>query len=297
MGVIATKYISLPNKYAGYNDDGNFIQPHVIGMMLFDELKLPRIEKFVNGARITITEDEIKEFLSKKMDEEQPVLKQKLEEEMKTSSIITFTSDEKENQRKIDASVRKMKDMTTASRYYFEPYSLQYFKTYVSILKEKCQTLLSVLDDINKCKAEKLSDEAEQRILDLDFHINSNGNIYFKDAERLADAIIYNVKDLCEKVQVGNDPETYLTFKESRHRLMKDGVWENEIYPSREIQKKDRYCAHMPQFIALSEEQQTQVQKEELENFSRWMKMDFKEDDYENERGPVLQKVKEENPQ
>lgn len=263
MGVIATKYISLPNKYAGYNDDGNFIQPHVIGMMLFDELKLPRIEKFVNGARITITEDEIKEFLSKKMDD----------------------------------SVRKMKNMTTASRYYFEPYSLQYFKTYTSILKEKCQTLLSVLDDINKCKSKKLSEEAEQRLLDLDFHINSNGNIYFKDAERLADAIIYNVKDLCEKVQVGNDPETYLTFKESRHRLMKDGVWENEIYPSREIQKKDRYCAHMPQFIALSEEQQTQVQKEELENFSRWMKMDFKEDDYENERGPVLQKVKEENPQ
>lgn len=137
MGVIATKYITLSNRYAGYNDDGNFIQPHVIRMMLFDELKLPNVEEFVKEANITITEDEIKEFLSKKMDEEQPGLKQKLEEEMKTSSTITFTSDEKENQRKIDASVRKMKDMRTASRYYFEPYSLQYFKTYTSILKEK----------------------------------------------------------------------------------------------------------------------------------------------------------------
>lgn len=292
MGVIVTKYITLSNRYAGYNDDGNFIQPHVIRMMIFDELKLPKIEQYVNGASITITEDEIEEFLNKKMDEEQPGLKVIFEREMKITGEITCDG-EVDNEKRLEG----MKSLLGSSRYYFEPYSLQYFKTYVSILKEKCQTLLSVLDDINKCKAEKLSDEAEQRILDLDFHINSDGNIYFKDAERLANAIIYNVNDLREKIKAGNDPETYLTFKESRHRLMKDDVCEYEIYPSREIQKKDRYCANMPQFIALSEEQQTQVQKEELENFSRWVKMDFEEDDYENERGPVLQKVKEENPQ
>ena len=78
MGVIATKYITLSNRYAGYNDDGNFIQPHVIGMMVFDELKLPRIEEFVNGANITITEDEIKKFLDKKFEEENPELKKRM---------------------------------------------------------------------------------------------------------------------------------------------------------------------------------------------------------------------------
>ena len=34
MEVTVTKYITLPNRYAGYNDDGNFIQPHVISMMM-----------------------------------------------------------------------------------------------------------------------------------------------------------------------------------------------------------------------------------------------------------------------
>lgn len=63
MGVRATKYITLSNRSAGYNDEGNFIKPHVIRMMLFDELKLLKIEEFVNGASITITEDEIKNFL------------------------------------------------------------------------------------------------------------------------------------------------------------------------------------------------------------------------------------------
>ena len=56
---------------------------------------------------------------------------------------------------------------------------------------------------------------------------------------------------------------------------MKDDVHECELYPSKEIQIRDRYRSHKPEFIALSEAQQTQVQKEELENFSRWMKSDI----------------------
>ncbi len=269
MGVIATKYITLSNRYAGYNDDGNFIQPHVIEMMIFDELKLPKIKEFVNEADITIIGDEIEEFLNKKMVEEQHGLKAMFEMEMQ------ITDGEVDKEKCLEA----MKSLLGSSRYYFEPYSLKYFKIYTSRLKEKLQSLFSVLNDINRCKSEELSEESKQRLKDLDFHINSKGNIYFKDAERLADAIIYNVKDLCKKIQAGNNPETYLTFKESKHQLMKDDVWEFELYPSRKIQIKDRYHAHMPQFIALSEEQQTQVQKEELENFSKWMKMDFEEDD------------------
>lgn len=41
------------------------------------------------------------------MVEEEPGLKEKIEKEMKTSSIITFTGDEGEDKRRIDASVEK----------------------------------------------------------------------------------------------------------------------------------------------------------------------------------------------
>lgn len=292
MGVKVTKYINISSRCTEYGNDGYFIEPHIIGMMLFDELKLPKVEEFVNGANITITADEIKEFLDKKFEEENPELKRRMETPRKTSSIINLG---KASVDAIISSAERFKDELSAARYYFEPYSLQYFKTYTSILKEKCQTLCSVLNDINRCKTEELSEEAQQRFKDLDFHINSEGNIHFKDAERLADAIIYNVKDLREKVQTGNNPETYLTFKESKHKLMKDGIWESEIYPSREIQIRDRHHSYMSQFIALSEAQETQVQQEALENISRWMKMDFEEDDYEDEKGAVLQKVKNDN--
>lgn len=261
MGVIVTKYTTLPNRYAGYNNDENFIQPHIIRMMIFDELKLPKIEEFVNGASITITEAEIEEFLNEKMDEEQPGLKAMYEMEMK------ITDGEVDKEKRWEA----MKSLNGSPRYYFEPYSLQYFKIYTSRLRGKLQSLFSVLNDIEKC--EELSEESKSRLKDLDFHINSKGNLYFKDAERLADAIIYNVNDLRRIVQAGNNPETYLVFKKPDCRL-----GDNEIYPSEKIQIKDRYYARMSEFIALSEDQQTQVQKEELENSSRWMKRDFEED-------------------
>lgn len=141
MGVIATKYITLSNRYVGYNDDGNFIQPHVIRMMIFEKLKLPNVEQFVNGADITITEDEIKAFLDKKFEEENPELKKRIEMPKKSSGSINLGKASIES---IISSTDRFKDELEAGRYYFEPYSLQYFKTYTSILKEKCKTLFSV---------------------------------------------------------------------------------------------------------------------------------------------------------
>ena len=73
---------------------------------------------------------------------------------------------------------------------------------------------------------------------------------------------------------------------------MRDDVWPCQIYPRKEIQIKDIHYAHMSEFIKLSEAQQTQVQKEYLENMTRWIAMNFNEDNYENEKSAVLQKVK-----
>ena len=189
------KYADLISNYALYGENGYYVEPFIIHMMIVDELKLPmsfnEIKTFIKECNISITADEIKEFLDKKMVEEEPGLKEKIEKEMKTSSIITFTGDEGEDKRRIDASVEKMKDMATASKYYFEPYSLKYFKTYVSILKKKCSALFDVLADLDKIKTEEITEEGRQRILDLDFHINEEGNVYVEDINRFAEALVY----------------------------------------------------------------------------------------------------------
>ena len=288
MGVNISKYIDLQSRYEKYGEDGYFIEPHIIEMMLFDELELSNVEEFINGANITITEEEIKKFLNKKFEEENPELKKRIETPSKTSGRINLG--EASSIEKIKSSAERFNDEIKGARYHFEPYSLQYFKIYTSILKKKCTTLLSVLNDINRCKSEQLSEESNQRLSELDFHINAEGNIYMKDAERLADAIIYNVKDLNEKLQIGNNLETYLTFKESKHRLMKDGIWEKDIYPSKEIQRRDGYYIS-PEFIALSEAQEEQRFRESINDFCAWL-YDIDDDEYTDDKNPQLAKEK-----
>lgn len=301
MGTGIRRYVNLEERYAIYGESGYYIAPFLINMAIVDELKLSmsynEIEKFIKNTNITLTQEEIKEFLNNKMNEEHPGLKEEIEKSMKnTSSIITFTSDEKENKRKIDANVRKMRAMTTASRYYFEPYSLQYFKNYVSILKEKCRTLFDILDDIGRIRTEEITEEQWKRIIDLDFHINENGDIYYADADRLLDAVVHNVKDLYNKIKQGNNLETYLTFKESKHSLLKDDVFESEIYPRKEVQIKDLHYACSSEFIALSDQQQKELEKERIDNFLYWMNRDFIEaEEYEKQSNPVLKKSKKQD--
>ena len=75
---------------------------------------------------------------------------------------------------------------------------------------------------------------------------------------------------------------------------MKDGVFESEIYLRKEIQIKDIYYAHCKQFIALSKQQEEQLKKERINQFTKMMMEDFDEEeqliDSKKEQGPVLKK-------
>ncbi len=212
------KYINLEERYALYGENGYYIRPYIICTALVDELKLSmsyeEIKEFIKTANITLTSEQIKTFLTNEINKEQLELKEPLEEENK----------------------EKGKDMVVVSGYCFEPYSLQYFKTYVSILKEKCKSLFAILDNLEQISSEKMTEEQWQTILNLDFHINENGDIYFADAVSLLDAMVYAVRDLHDRVMQGNDPKTYITCKEPRHQLLKDDLTVSEIYPRKEVE-------------------------------------------------------------
>ena len=232
MSARVDNYVDLLCRYAIYGEDGYYVDPrHIIYQMIVDELKLnmsfSNIEEYVNTCKISITESEIKNFLSKKIDEEEPTLRKELEESYKPiSNKLSELTDED-----IKKDAKEFGNLILKSRYTFEPDSLQYFKTYTTILKEKCKTLFEILEDLFKIKDGTISQEGWNRIVDLDFHINKYGDVYTTDIQRLANAIIYNVKDLHDKITKGNNPETYLTFKESKHTIAKDGIFESEIYP------------------------------------------------------------------
>ncbi len=89
--------------------------------------------------------------------------------------------------------------------------------------KTECETLLNILDDLAKIKEGTISDESWRSIINLGFHINQYGDIYYSDAVRLADTIIYNVKHLFVKINQDNN-------------IDKDGMLKEECYAKREIQ-------------------------------------------------------------
>lgn len=293
MSVSVNKYVDLLSRYGIYGENGYYIDSHIVNRMVVDELKLSMsfkgIKEFVNTCEISITENEIRDFLDKKMDEEEPTLRKELEKPYKpiSSNPLEWTEED------IHREARAFGTAILKSRYRFEPYSLQYFKIYTSILKEKCKTLFEILEDLAKIKDGTISEDGLNRIIDLDFHINKCGDININDVERLSDAIIYNVKDLYDKITKGNNPETYLTFKECKHNMAKDGIFESELYPRKEVQIKDLDYGFCKEFIALSENQEEKLKQERFEIISKIMEEDFFDDGPQN--NPTLVKKSKNN--
>lgn len=167
-------------------------------------------------------------------------------------------------------------------RYLFDAYSLEYFKIYTSILKEKCKTLFEIIEDLFKISKGTITEEGLNWMRDLDISVNDEGTVSYEDAGRIVNVVVYNVRDLYEKNRQGNNLETYLTFKESRHRLDKDGMFECEIYPRKEIQIKNLDYDCCRGLLDLSERQKEELMEERLENISRMIEEDFLEDELED---------------
>ena len=245
-------------RYNIYEENGCYMEPHTIHRMIVDELKLSmpfrNIKEFVNICEISITENEIRDFLDKRMTEEEPTLKKPYKPI--SSNPLEWTEED------IHKGSETFNTAVLKGRYRFEPYSLQYFKTYTSILKEKCKTLFEILEDLSKIKDGTISEDGWNQMIDLDFHINKYGDINIHDIERLKDAMIYNVRDLYDKITKGNNAETYLTFKLSQHDIGKGGIFGYKLYPRKEVQIKDLYYRHCKEFIALSEDQVEQLRAE-----------------------------------
>ena len=111
------------------------------------------MEKIIKQARITVTDKQIKKYLTDKLQEERPDLKDKIKGEITIKNdIITFTDNPIENEQNIQKNIQQTIKINEVYRYYFEPRSLEYFKKYTEILKIKCQTLLEIINDLKKIK-------------------------------------------------------------------------------------------------------------------------------------------------
>lgn len=139
-------------------------------------------------------------------------------------------------------------------RYTYEPYTLFYYTQYTTILKSKINKLLSVIDGISSNNASQIDEELNN----LDIAIIDN-KILKSDIMRLIIPTIYNIKALKSKINEANNLNTYLTNKTSKHDLLRRGISEDEIYPSKSIIINHLEYVGIPGYVELTEKQKKKL--------------------------------------
>ncbi len=216
----------------------------------------------INSNRISVTEEQIVEYLNNEFEKNDLELKQRIEkrnleraekknDSSKNDSSIFKRINEKE-------AAQEFVDNLSASRYSFTPYTLKYYRKYTLILSNRLVTLLGIIEKISL----KRGEEIEEQLYDLDIILDDKGNISKSDIIRLIVPTIYNFNTLNEKTKEANDLSTYLTFKLTKELIYKKGMNdESELYPSRAIQIRSLHGYDEVGTIPLTEYQKDEMNK------------------------------------
>ena len=208
--------------------------------------------EFVNNISIKITEDEIKKYLDERLINEKPELKERIKKRKKNNVIM----DSKE-------FMSEFIDDLQLYQYSFDSYTLEYFINYINILKIKINKLFNILNQIS----DKDNKEIFEILEDLDITINAQRKIKKEDAERLLNPILYNLSNFLKKAHEANQLETYYNYKLTKDSIYRDGLNENDLYPSEEIQIKNLFAQDDLQYIPLTDKQKENIRTKELEHY------------------------------
>ena len=212
------------------------------------------IKKNVKNSKITVTKEQIENYLEQKLIIEDPELKKRIEnpKPKRSRDISKWTEQD------IEDAAQELDDSISIGRYCFDPYTLEYFNRYTTIVKNKVKKLLNIIEKISNKNITSIQDI----LTDLDIVLDENGNILKSDIIRLITPTIYNINELNEKISKANDFFTYRTFNISKHSLYRDGISEFEIYPNEVIQEKNLIYGNLAGNISLSDNQRKVLQDE-----------------------------------
>lgn len=251
--------------YFNTNEDG-YYDAKIMITILEDIMGKPieEIRQDVNNKQITVTRRQIENYLERRFAEEEPELKIRISKPINRRSkyIAAWTKQD------INDASQEFVDSLSASKYKFEPYTLEYFDKYTTIVRNKINLLLDIISKISI----KDTSSIQETLTDLDIILDQNGDILKEDVIRLIQPTIYNMDELYGKVDQANNLETYLTFKISEETLAKDGIWESELYPTKEIQLQTLYDEQVDKGnIPLSENQKDKLKKQLKKSMKQWM--------------------------
>lgn len=242
-----------------YFNEEQYYNPNILIKILEDYYKksFNDIKKDLKNMQITITQEDIKKYLEKKFEDENPELKQRIEAKKtrKKKSILELTPED------IDNLSQELADQLIASKYDFDPYTLNYLKKYSEIVRSKSLALLDIIELLS-CYGS---------VLEYDI-ILKNDKISKIDIERIIKPTLENIDAFYEKINQANTLETYSTLSITNHSLMRHGITESEIYPVKQLQIKDIYYSGIKGTIPFSEKQKEELEIEQRRNFDSILK-------------------------
>ncbi len=180
-------------------------------------------EYFIN-AKVTLTEEEIKNFLLEKAKEANIDMSEKpRKKRINNASEID-----------IEEFVEEFKNKLIKSKYILNDYDLIYFKRYVEILKIKsikfCSLIKLILNKQPIEEMKKILPDFENAI------IMKEGKINGDSISRLKEVILRNYVEIKKKINKANSLNTYLKTVINLELLHKDGWTEMDLYPSSRLQ-------------------------------------------------------------
>ncbi len=249
------------DSYFESSDAAKYYDPKCIITILESILgkSFEEIKQEVSDTQIVVTEDQIKAYLAKTFEEEDPELKQRLEnyQPKKSNKSCKWTEAE------IEEIARNFVDKLSAERYSFDPFTLEYIKNYIRAIRNKTLQLLNIIEKIGNKNSASIKDI----LLDLDIELDAAGNITREDIARLIMPTVYNINAFREKINKANDLATYLKFKLSERVFYLDLC--TSAYPTEALQIKNIYISTVDGTIPLSKRQRSELKMQVTDDMLR----------------------------
>lgn len=250
--------------YSVFCDEENFISPLVIARVIISSVgfySFHELYRICRKAHVDLTDDEIKRFLDSRIKAEYPELEQRME---------NYKGEAKPSTKE---RAQHTMDLLFLSGRIYEPYTLKYFKRYISILKNKCSILFEIFDSISKIYLGVMDFSngndmdaflrLEGYLKKYDIYMREDGMLYYEDFLRLIDPFVFNVTKLLEMLKEANDLSTYLNFSISLDSIYRSGLNESDMYPSEELQDSHIETLNSDGYIVLSKRQE--ARKDEMD--------------------------------
>lgn len=261
------RYIDIETRLAIYGEEGNYVDPIILITVIANELNMSYSEIVENiiGAKLNLEEKTIQIYLKKLQQLEEPKLYEEYEKVKPLIKNLLEWQDE------TDIRLKKAIELEhKINEYTYDAYTYTYYKRMITILKNKCNKFLRLMNSITN-----ISIMDDELISYCDITIKDN-KILYTDIFRIAEPFIYNFKNLKRCVESGNKLETYLTEKKSAdlHSCQKEGNLECHLYPNEEIQIHNIDYANVLGLIPLTVKQQNYFMQQKVNDLCNWIEDD-----------------------